>query len=333
VKISKEVRIGVIVTLAIALLIFGFNFLKGKNVFFEQVKYYAVYDRVEGLVESNPVQINGYSVGHVDKISFLPDNSGRIVVRFVIKEEEFQIPRNTVARVVSSDLLGSKAVQLILGKSQQFHEPGDTLISGIQASLTEEVNKQVAPIKVKAEKLISSLDSVLAVIQYIFNEESTENIKESFESINTAIRTLKKTALRVDTLVIEQRTRLARISSNVEAITSNFRSNNEKLNKIITNFASISDSMAKANFAATIANANRALTQTASITEKINRGEGSLGLLVNNDSLYNNLNAASRDLDLLLEDVRLHPKRYVSISVFGRKDKPIKEKSPSSNSK
>lgn len=324
-NISRETKIGLLVASSIGLLVFGFNFLKGKNIFFKRDKYYAVYEKIDGLVESNPVQINGFTVGQVRDIYFHPDNSGRIIVSFVMKDTEFKIPKNTIARVISADFLGSKAIQLVLGNSQQYYQDGDTLIAGIQASLTEEVNKQVLPLKNKAEKLIGSIDSVLAVVQYIFNEESTQNIKNSFESINDAITTLKKTSIRIDTLVSEQRVKFLRISSNLESITNNVRNNNEKITKVINNFSSLSDTLLKANIASTISNTNKTLTQVADITEKINKGEGTLGLLLNNDSLYNNLNSASKDLDLLLEDMRVNPSRYVHFSVFGRKEKPKTE--------
>lgn len=332
-NLSKEVKIGLLLLAAIALFIFGFNYLKGRNIFNPQAKYYAVYDHIDGLVEANPVQVSGYSIGQVTKIDFEKGNTGRIMIEFSVNKGDFQIPDNSVAKIISSDLLGSKAVQIVIGNSTKMLAPGDTLLSDVESSLGEAVNKQVLPLKNKAEKLMLSIDSVLAVIQYIFNEKSREDIKQSLESVNLAIRTLKKTALRVDTLVSEQRFRLSRISANVESITGNLKNNNEKLSKIIANFSSISDSLAKANLATTINNANTALSQAASITEKINKGEGSMGMLVNNDSLYRNLNSAARDLDLLLEDLRLHPGRYVHISVFGKKDKSDKQKKkqPTSN--
>lgn len=320
-KLSAEVKTGIIVTAAICLLIFGFNFLKGRNIFHSQSNYFAVYDRIDGLVEANPVQINGYTVGQVKNIQMMPDNSGRILVEFVVKEDDVKIPKHTIARVISSDLLGSKAIQLLLSNSVEYTQPGDTLISGIQMSLTDEVNKQVLPLKNKVETLMASIDSVLDVVQYIFNEKSSNDIKQSFESLSQSIIILKRTALRVDTLVGEQRGRLNKITEHVESITGNLRNNNEKLSKIITNFSAISDSMAKANVAQTINNANKSLQHTADIMDKISRGEGSMGMLVNNDSLYKNLAAASKDLDLLLEDMRLRPKRYVHFSIFGRKEK------------
>lgn len=324
-RFSKEVKIGLLLLAAIALFIFGFNFLKGRNIFYPQDKYYAVYDHIDGLVQGNPVQVNGYAIGQVNKIELEKGNTGRIIVEFRVSKSDFEIPENSVAKIVG-DLLGSKTVQIIPGNSKVYLESGDTLLSDIETSIGESVNRTVLPLKIKAEKMMSSIDSVLTVIQYIFNEKSREDIKQSIESINVAIRTLRKTALRVDTLVSEQRFRLSRISSNVESITLNLKNNNEKLSKIVTNFASISDSLAKANIASTLNNANMALKQTASITEKINKGEGSMGMLVNNDSLYRNLNSAARDLDLLLEDLKENPGRYVHISVFGKKDKKKKNK-------
>lgn len=330
-KLSKEVKIGLLLLAAIALFIFGFNFLKGRNIFNPQGKYYAVYDRIEGLVAANPVQINGFSVGQVNKIELEKGNTGRIIVEFTINNSDLQIPDSSIAKIISSDLLGSKALQLVLSNSKTYMQSGDTLLSEVEASLGDEVNKQVLPLKNKAEKLMLSIDSVLTVIQYIFNPESREDIKASLDNVSQAILTLKRTSLRLDTLMSEQRFRLSRISSNIESITNNLKNNNEKISIILANFASISDSLAKANVASTINNANLTLRQTAAITEKINKGEGSLGMLVNNDSLYKNLNSAARDLDLLLADLREHPGRYVHISVFGRKDKTKKKKSSKTN--
>jgi phospholipid/cholesterol/gamma-HCH transport system substrate-binding protein len=330
VKVSREVKIGLLLLVAIALFIFGFNYLKGTNIFKPQKKYYAVYERIEGLVEANPVQINGYSIGQVNKIDLEKGNTGRIIIEFTVNKSDLPLPDNSVAKIVSSDLLGSKAVQIILGNSNKYLQSGDTLLSDVESTLGETVNKQVLPLKNKAEKLISSIDSVLAVIQYIFNEDSQEDIKQSLESVNSAIRTLKKTALRVDTLVNEQRFKLSRISTNIESITLNLKNNNDKLAKIFANLQSVTDSLAKANLTSTVNNANRALAQAAAITEKINKGEGTMGMLVNNDTLYKNLNSAARDLDLLLKDLKDHPSRYVQVSVFGKKEKKDKKSKNSS---
>lgn len=320
-KISKEVKIGILVTAALALLIYGFNFLKGRDLFSNNQKFYAIYSDIDGLIEANPVQVNGFQVGRVDKIALAPGSSGRMIVTLIVSDRNIKIPKNTIAKIISPDLLGSKAVKLILGTGTDYAQSGDTLASDIQSSLSDEVNRQVAPLKAKAENLLLSLDSVMAVVQAIFNKDARENLSKSFESIKTAIQTFEKTSLRIDTLVIAEKGRLSNIFSKIESISSNFAGNNEKLSDIINNFSAISDSLAKANIKSTIDNANIALNNASIIINKINKGEGSMGLLINNDTLYKKLEASSADIDRLLIDIKENPHRYLHFSVFGKKVK------------
>jgi phospholipid/cholesterol/gamma-HCH transport system substrate-binding protein len=173
-----------------------------------------------------------------------------------------------------------------------------------------------------------SIDSVLVIIKSIFNENTQKNLEQSFESIRYTIQNLEHTTYNIDTLVVTQRVKLANIIGNVESISLNIKKNNDKISNIITNFSSISDTLAKAKIASTIENANKSLKSFSEIIDKINRGEGSLGMLVNNDSLYNNLNGASKQLNELVEDVKLNPQRYVNISVFGGGKKKNKYEAP-----
>lgn len=207
---------------------------------------------------------------------------------------------------------------------------GDTLTSDIQPSITEEVSYQMLPIKRKAESVMASLDSVLSVIQYVFNEDTRENLAHSFESIKFTIQNLEHTTYNIDTLVTTQRNRLAVIFDNIESISTNIKNNNAKLANIISNFSTLSDSLSKAKIVSTINSANKAMLNFSEVTEKINSGEGSLGLLINNDSLYNQLAKSSKDLDLLLEDLRLNPQRYVHVSVFGKSPKKNQYTAPGS---
>jgi phospholipid/cholesterol/gamma-HCH transport system substrate-binding protein len=321
-KISKEVKAGFLVVAAIALFVFGFNFLKGRDFFNNRRIFYAVYDHIDGLVSSNPVLVSGLSVGLVTKTELLPNMPGKILVTFNITNESLNIPYNTTARIVSADLMGSKAVDLVFSESTVYHQPGDTLLSAVQLSLTEEVNRQVMPLKNKAESLISSVDSVMTIVQSILNKETIGNLEKSIKSITLAISSLEKTAYRLDTLVGDEKNRITGIMRNLDLITSNFRENNQKITAVIANFESISDSLAKANIASTINNAEKTLSQTSEIMDKINKGEGSMGMLLNNDVLYKNLEKASLDLDLLLRDMRVNPQRYVHFSIIGRKNKP-----------
>lgn len=322
-KIKREAKIAIIFVAALILFFWGFNFLKGRHLFTSERTYYAVYKQVNGLVEANPVVINGYKVGIVNNIYFHPDGSGRLIVKFNV-DNDIRIPYNTVAKLYSSDILGSRAIELVLGDSKVDAASGDTLKTQIQASLGEEVSIQMMPIKQKFENVMLSIDSVLVVIRGVFDENTRKNLALSFESIKLTIKNLEHTTYNIDTLVTTQKYKLAAIISNVESITANIKKNNDKISNIIVNFSNISDTIAKAKIASTINNADKALSEFNMILGKVNRGEGSLGMLVNNDSLYKNLNSASEQLNLLVEDVKLNPQRYISISVFGKKSKPYK---------
>ena len=325
-KLKKEVWTGIVVILTLSLLYWGVNYLKGVDVFNKESDYYAVYDRIEGLTVSNPVQINGYSVGSVREIILMPDNSGKIVVRFSIINQSFRLPKNTIAKISSLDLLGSKSINLVLSDNQEeFYAPGDTLSSSVEASLTEEVNNQILPLKVKAEDLLASMDTVIQVVRAILNKEARENLTSSFESIKNAMGTFEVVAMRVDTMIHDEKAKFSSIMTNFNSISNNLRNNNENITLILDNIAFISDSIAASNITQTINNAGIAFRDAAEIMEKIKNGEGTIGQLVNNDSLYWNLEKSARDLDRLLVDIEDHPSRYVHVSVFGRKDKEQKK--------
>jgi phospholipid/cholesterol/gamma-HCH transport system substrate-binding protein len=315
-KINKEVRIGIIVLAAILLTYWGLNYLKGQDIFTSQKAIYAVYNRVDGLLPSNVVQVNGYKIGFVKTISLLPDHTGRLVISMHIKSE-LKIPRDSRAEIFSTDLLGTKGVQLVFGDSQEDIKDGDTLQSSVQASLTDEVGKQVAPIKEKAENLLASLDSVAAVFREVFNQETKLNLKRSFESISAALNSIDNIAGTVDTMLGKKNGRIKVLFDNLESITTNIKNHNQQIGQVIDNFAGITDTLMKASLSQTILNLKNTLDKTSSIFDKVNKGQGTLGMLINDDSLYVNLNNTARDLDALVKDLNANPKKYVHFSMFG----------------
>lgn len=300
-----------------ALLYWGINFLKGRDIFNKERVFYAVYPQINGLVKANPVLLNGFRIGQVKDIYVHPDNSGKIIVEFSVTNNDVQVPINSVAKLYSSGLLSSMAIELKMGNSTIMAEDGDTLNTYVQATLTEEVNVQFQPIKQKFETVMLSIDSVLVIIRSVFNENTRRNLEQSFESIRLTINNLEHTTYNLDTLLSSQRGNLASIIRSVESISNNIKNNNDKITNIINNFSNITDTIAKSNIASAIDNADKSLKQFSDIMEKINRGEGSLGMLVNNDSLYNNLNNSSKELNELIEDIKLNPRRYLNFSVFG----------------
>jgi phospholipid/cholesterol/gamma-HCH transport system substrate-binding protein len=320
VKLSKEVKVGLVTAIAIGCFLYGFSFLKGKDFFSTQRKFYAVYNDIDGLVEANPLLINGFTVGMVGDIQLAKDAHRQVIVTLILNEE-VDVPKNSIAKVISSNILGSKAIQLEIGKGTVMAQSGDTLESAQEENLKASVNKTIAPLQEKASELLSSIDSVMIVVQQVFNENARANLSKSFESIKLAITSLQNTAYRLDTLVYTEKAKISSILTKVNTLAKTLADNSDNLNNIITNFSNISDSLAKSNIMSAINNADVALGQASAILTKIEKGEGTMGMLINNDSLYRKLDKSSEDLDKLLKDLRINPERYVHISVFGRKDR------------
>jgi phospholipid/cholesterol/gamma-HCH transport system substrate-binding protein len=330
-KLSKEFVIGIIAIVTIAVFFLGFNYLKQNDVFNKERVFYAIYENVDGLVPDRAVTINGFQVGRVKDIYFHPDATGELVVKFVMNND-FQFSEKSVARIYSLDLLGTKAVEIDIKEGERILQSGDTLISATELSLTEEVNKQVAPIKAKAEQLMASLDTVMLYIRTVMDEETRDNIANIFENTKRTFETLDHTMSTLDRMVGENEEKIGNILSSMESISKNLEESGDTLTNILANVEMITDSLAKADLYSTVENLNSAIMQMDTIITKINNGEGSMGLLVNDDELYRNLTEASSELEHLLEDLKLNPSRYVRFSVFGG-NKPYEEPTPEENKK
>lgn len=321
-KLSKEVKTGIVAIVAIAIVIYGFNFLNGTNILKKHRYIYAIYDKTDGLLEANPVLVNGVKIGSVHKTLLIKhDNSYKVLVTLILTEKNIKIPKKSQAKLVSLDLLGSKAVSIVFSNSNEYIKDNDTLIADYEDDLKTAVDKRIAPLQKKAENLISSIDSVMQVVQEVLNANVRQSLVASFESIKATLSSLQHAASGLDTLMTTQTSKVSNILSKVQSLATNLEKNNDKITNILNNFSNISDSLAKSNIKSTIEHANLAIAQANVLLEGINNGKGTLGKLVKNDSIYNNLNRASNDLDLLLIDLREHPKRYVSVSVFSKKDR------------
>ena len=314
-KFSKDAKIGLVVIGAIVILIWGVNFLKGFNVFSSEQVFYARYERVDGLKKSSSVTLKGYKVGQIKSIKFSSASADHLLVEFAISNQ-FKLPANSVARIESADIMGTKEIKIIPGKGKILLQTGDTIKGSIEGDLKEQVSMQMLPLKKKAEKLMSGVDSVLTVIQYIFNENTRENLRKSFGSIEQTFKKLENASGTLDTIMTGQKSHFENIFANVDSITGNLKDNNKNVSTILSNFSNISDSLSATDIAQTINNAKATLKQTNEILEKINSGKGSMGLLINNDTLYTNLEAASNGLTNLLIDVKNNPKKYMHFSLF-----------------
>ncbi|CAN5431912.1 MlaD family protein [soil metagenome] len=312
-KLSNEAKVGILVTASLAALLWGLNYLKGKDLFTSRNKYFAVYDNVDNLVTSNPVFLSGYRIGIINDIDFMPDKSGRLLVTMLIQKDVF-IPKNSIAKIFNADLIGTKAMRIDLGTDSESLKDEDTLHSELESSLAQQLGKEVGPIKDKTERLIVSIDSVVNMLYTLFDPSTKNNLRSGISHLNGTLSTL-------DHSLGNDQGKLNIMISNLSSITTNLKNNNEQINKIIDNLAQVSDTLAKAHFASTIANADQVLFQSAELLKKINSGQGSMGMLINDPILYNNANTTAKDLDELLKDLKANPKRYVHFSVFGKKDK------------
>lgn len=312
-KISNETKVGALTAIAIALLFIGYSFLKGNDVFSSEKMYYTEYNNVDGLSTSKPVMVNGYQIGRVSKLQL--QENGTIRTEFKIKNN-YDIPSNTVARIVSADLLGSKAIVFDLGNSTTIARDGDPLLSDIQANLMEKVE----PLQFKVENLVEKLDSVLSAVNTALDDEFQRDFKSSLSSISISLSNVEKITKDVEGLVGSERMRLSNIMMNLESITNNFKNYDGQITSILNNLDTMSNELAQIEIKETIDNASKAMQDVQAITDKINRGEGSIGLLINDDQLYHNLNGASESLDNMIKDLTENPGRYIRLSIFGKRD-------------
>ena len=311
-KISNETKIGALTAIAITILILGYSFLSGNDVFSGSDKFYAIYKSVDGLSVSKPVLVHGFPIGHVSKMSLQPD--GRTVVEFKVLDK-YKVPSNTLAKLVSTDLLGNKAIVFEYGNSNTYAEDKDTLRADIQGSLAESLQ----PIQTKAENLIAKLDSSLASINKILNPNFQKNVDRSFVSIANSLQTLEGTTKKIDNLIASQTTHINGVLANTEVVSANLKTSSQHIAGITANFEKVSNDVANANIKQTLDNTNKAMANLQEAINKINSNKGTLGLLLSDDKMYNNLRDASNNLNSLIIDLKAHPKRYVSFSVFGGK--------------
>ncbi|MFP4555975.1 MAG: MlaD family protein [Bacteroidales bacterium] len=314
-KVTKEAKIGLFAVVCLAVLFWGLNFLKGRNVFSRTNTYYAVFERVDGLKPTNDVMLSGYKIGTVRSINFEDDNSDNLIVALQI-EKRYNIPVNSNIKLISSDIMGGKAIRLELSHNKTFHNAGDTLKASIETGLLDQVMFEMAPIKDKAESLMVNMDNALKGLVDILNEENKKNIDQSISSMRSSLENIDELSQSVNNMFGQDTSKFKRMLSNVHSITKNLKDNNQKIDSAIQNFASISDTLARANLSNTLAQTDSAMIALNQIANKINKGEGTLGMMLHNDTLYHNFEDAARNLELLLLDMKLNPKRYINFSLI-----------------
>ncbi len=318
-KYSKYVKLGFLITISMAILFWGLSYLKGNDIFKRSNYYHVVYDRIDGLLEANKVTMNGYQIGQVKSIAFDPSKSGNLIVTIMV-DASFQIPVNSVAQIISSDIMGTRSIKMGLSNENTYYKTNDTIPGAIESDLKEQVSLQVLPIKNKAEQLLGTIDSAITVLTVIFNEDAQENLSESFKNINKTIENAEKITSDLAEVMASEKASIQQILSNIEELTNFLNNNTTELEKVIKNLSSFSDTLSQLQVAPILSNISMASNQLLNIMEKLNSNENTVGLLLNDDRLYFEITELSQNLSSLLKDVQENPKRYVQFSAmdFGK---------------
>lgn len=306
-KITKEIKVAVLVILSIVLFYWGFAFLKGKNLFDTSTKLYAVYDNVAGLVEAAPVTLNGLIIGKVNTIEMLPD--GKMKVELVITNEQIQIAKSSEAQIMDSGLIGGREIAIINNFSDtNYTQSGDILKTSNKLGLTAELANQIGPVKDKVEVLLENANKLIENLNATLDVSTQQKLKASIASLEKTMSEFSQISKNANEILSENKSKLNTTLSNFEKTSGN-------LNSMTT-------SLEKANLGATVKKLEATLTNVNGIVSNLEQGKGSMGKLLNDDAMYTNLTKTSKELELLLQDLRLNPTRYVNVSVFGKKNKP-----------
>lgn len=322
---SKEFKIGILVSAAIFMLYWGANFLTGNNVFQGRSTFYAKYANLDGLSSASGVNYKGAKVGGVREIVFdsLATDGYCWVVEFDVTTEGLKIMDSCVVEITSADLLGTMVIEL--SDIKNGIKPlvyGDTLNGVLSQSLQDKVDERLRPLQNKINQLVSSADSLINTFVTVMDESTQNSLKRSFEQIPAAISNILSATNSLDSIATDLKdAKVSRIVDHIESLTKTLNNNSDKITSIITNLDNITDSIAQSNIKSTIERVDEVLSETEVIMNKINRGEGTVGMLLNDKQLYDNLILATADLDFLLLDLKQNPGRYLNISLmnFGSK--------------
>ncbi|HYF30071.1 MAG TPA: MlaD family protein [Chitinophagaceae bacterium] len=311
-KISNETKIGALAAVSIAVLILGFNYLKGQNLFEQNARIYSVFAKTDGLNVSNPVTINGLPIGKVASMHERDKNMSAIIVAIDLTKD-INIPDNSLV-FVNKELLGSPSLVIKMGNNTTYLKDGDTIQTTYKPDVFENVQASINPAINNLNSAIQSLEVLIANVNSIFDPRTKNNFQ-------TVIANLAASAASLRTLLNAETGMLAQTLDNLNTFTVNLNKNNDQLNRTVSNLETATSKLAKADIEKVIKGLEDAVNNLNTVTAKINSKDGSLGLLLNDKKLYTNLENSARSLNILLDDLRVNPKRYVNISLIGRKNK------------
>lgn len=317
-KIAKEIKVGVLAVIAITMFVIGYNYLKGQNVFASTNKFYGIYKNIDNLLESNPVVINGYKVGHVSNVDF--NNKTLELTVEITVQESIDVPVNSVMRIINSDLIGSKAIELILGDSMVLAKDGQYLQTDQDESFSQAIAGVLNPLTKRINSVLGEIDTAV----------SGADLETTLTDASLALRSFKETADKLNRLLDGKDEDITSILSNIEATSKDLRGISPKIDSVVNQLEQTSAELAKIEFSETVSKINELVLELNKTTKAINEGEGSLGKLVNEDDLYEHLDSTIQQLNSLLLDIEKYPSRYTGIWQRQRK-KADKQKAKEQN--
>ena len=303
-RLSKEIKAAFFVLSTILLFIFGFNYLKGSSILDKQKTIYAVYDEVDGLLVGANVMINGLSIGNVTELDFMP-NSTKILVTLKVKDK-LSFSSKSTASIYETGVLGGLAISIEpLFERESIVKTGDTLMSSVRPGLTELINRQIEPLSRQLQSTITSVDSIFTGASNVLNRQTQEEIKESINVLTSAINAINNSSLIIEETLTSKNTQINNTIDNIENISSNL--------------SNVSDELNSFGLSSLLTNLEVSVDGISSIVDKLDSDNSTLGKLINEDEVYNNLNSSIESLNVLINDIKANPKKYVHFSVFGRK--------------
>jgi phospholipid/cholesterol/gamma-HCH transport system substrate-binding protein len=306
-KLTREIKTAILVIASILLFIWGYSFLKGRDLFTNYKTLYVEYNNVEDLSASAPVTINGLTIGKVNKIT-INEVTGKLLVELQLKTD-FPISKSSQAALYSPSLIGGKQIKIIPNLAdKELVEDGQTLIPAVELGLTESLGGKIEPIQQKLDLMLANINTLVGGLNNVLDKQGQENLKKSLAELSQTMEQFHRASGSLNTILDTNK-------GQINGVVTNF-------NKMSSNFNKISDSLSKADLGKTVRNLNQTLAKVDNIMSNLNSGKGTAGKLLNDDALYNNLSKTSKELELLLQDVRLYPTRYVNVSLFGKKNKP-----------
>jgi phospholipid/cholesterol/gamma-HCH transport system substrate-binding protein len=318
-KVSNETKVGALTIIAITLIILGFNFLRGKTIFKSGNFIYAKYTDTKGLIVSNPVFVNGFQVGSVFDIENSSADLSRIIVSIKLNNN-YTIPNNSVA-TIQDNPLGTNSISIVLGDSKTFLKSEDTIITAPAASLLGDLMNTLSPLGEQTKQTITELQKVLVNINQVLNDNNKSNIEVIIKNLTATTENLNKSMESIESMLQKQNGSITQSANNINSFTKNLNDNNKKINDIVSNLDSTTKQIKDADLYNTIKSIQAAVNELSITLHTINNGNGTASKLLNDPAVYTQLQNTIKSLNTLVDDVKIHPKRYINVSVFGKKDK------------